>query len=276
MDIEFGYVDPFNPSYNANSFQTASNNPNFTFSGGYNAARIRVRRTDGSPAGAFPTMLAQLFGVNSMDVQADAVAYLDNNIGQVTDGVRPFFAAQEQYDLAMADGDVTNDTIRVFGKRLRFNGKKVNGAPNPPSSNEWGFSNFRQGCPLNISAQNVATWIRDGFGSYPQESAGVNTNGDYGQVSGSFITNCQVSHAIRDLRDSGQEIMVPLVKKTQYGHAFVSRLTGFVITGYKASSKKNHRYVEGHFTNAICSNNCQGNYTQDTTGNNIYKIRLVS
>lgn len=275
VDISFGYVDPFNPSYNANTFNTASDNPNFQKTGGFNAAHIRVRRTEGSPAGPFPTMLAQLFGVNGMDVQADAVAYLDNNIGEITSGVRPFFALEEQYERAMQDGDITNDRIRILGKRLKFNGRNVSGAPSPPSGNEWGFANFRQGCPLNITNQNIATWIEDGFGAYPQDNP-VSATGDYGQLSGSKITDCRISHAIRDLKNNRTEFMIPLIKKTKNGHAYVDRFTGFVITNYRVSSNRNRRYVDGHFTETVCSNNCRGNFTADTSGNNVYKIRLIS
>ena len=83
-DITFGYIDPEDGTYDANNFGSPSGDPNYAFTGGYNAVRVTVRRTDGSPAGAFPTLMANLFGIAQMDIQAEAVAMMDNSMNVVT------------------------------------------------------------------------------------------------------------------------------------------------------------------------------------------------
>lgn len=45
-------------------------------SGGYNAVRVTVRRTSGSPSGAIPLNFSKIFGKSSQDVQAKATAML--------------------------------------------------------------------------------------------------------------------------------------------------------------------------------------------------------
>jgi hypothetical protein len=87
------------------------------------------------------------------------------------------------------------------------------------------------------------------------------------------------SSAIDELIDNETAITLPMFdsfsgngSNTQVD---VSGFVGFVITDYVATGPSDSRYVEGHFTQTVCGNNCQlTNSTTPATGN-LAKIRLI-
>lgn len=285
VDVTFGYLNPASPTYNAGTFSTTNNSTSYSFTGGYNAVRVNVRRTAGSPGGTLPSIMAKLFGVNLLSTQASAIALADNRVSNVTSGLRPFYACQAQWNRTMTDGNPSNNTVRIYGNNHTVDGATVSGCPSNPAGN-WGFADFRDnrsGAPSNTV---IARWIEQGYGSAAGENAVV-VGQSYSTQPGNAISSNGVQTALDSLmggqgcgnHEPATIITIPLVDSTSGSGSnasyHISQLTGFEITDYRATGSASSRYIEGHFTQSVCSNNCSTGTATGANGGGNFKIRLV-
>ncbi len=273
-DVIFGYIDPDGGVYDENNFTTASNDPSYAYTGGYNAVRVIVRRTAGSTAGAFPTLMANLFGVDSMNVQAEAVAMMDNSMNVVTGGLRPLYGCLAQYNAAVATGNLENQTARLYGDHHSLNGSQVAGCADHPSGN-WGFADFRDdtsGAPGNST---LGGWFADGY-----TDNAVEVGESYSTQPGNSIASSNVKNALQALIDNQTVISIPLINSISGSgsntSSEVQAFTGFVITNMKTNGKQSSRYIEGYFTSAECSMTCNGGGGGSSQGGGLFKLRLLN
>jgi len=270
VDITFGYLDPGTPSYSSATFGTVNGSTSYAFTGGYNAVKVNVRRTSGSPAGNIGTIMANLFGVTEFGTQASAIALADNRIQQIS-GLRPFYACQAQWAQANSDGNPANNTARIFGSNHSLDGASVAGCPSNPNGN-WGFADFRDdtsGAPGNST---IGEWTADGY------DGPVVMGQNYSTQPGTAISSTNVRTPIDDLIANHTVISIPLIDSTSGSGSnsqyHISQITGFVITAYRSTGAQSSRYIEGYFTQAICSDQCTVSSTT-IDGGGQFKIRLV-
>jgi Flp pilus assembly protein TadG len=299
-DVTFGYIDPANPTYNSNTFTTPSNDDNYSFTGGYNAVRVRVRRTTDSPAGGLPALMANLFGINMLNVEADSVAMIDNNVGQISSGLRPFYVCGAQYEAALATGDLEGQTIRIYGDHHSINGQTINECPDNPSGN-WGFADLRDGNPGAPGNSTISRWVQDGFGSADGEDPVV-IGQNYSTQPGNAISSNGVKTGLQQLKNSGTIITLPLINYEGGGSASngkgkgkgkgkgnnsngsgsnvsvpVEGFAAFVITDYKTNGSASSRYIEGYFTRGVCNaTTCTGSGNGSGQGGGLFRLKLVS
>ncbi len=294
-DITFGYIDPEGGVYDEDNFDSPSADPNYAFTGGYNAVHVRVRRTDDSPAGAFPTLMANLFGIDDMNIQAEAVAMMDNSMNVVTGGLRPLYGCLAQYDAAVATGNLEGQTARLYGDHHSLNGNQVAGCGDHPSGN-WGFADLRDdtsGAPGNST---LGDWFENGY-----TDSEVVVGGTYSTQPGNSISSSNVKTALQALIDNQTVISIPLVNwdessngsNTSGGNGKgkgkgngggsgsnvsveVQAFTGFVITNMKTNGNQSSRYIEGYFTSAECSGSCNGGGSGSSQGGGLFKLRLLN
>ncbi len=262
-DIALGYIDK-DVGYDAATFEIPAG-AGYEFSGGYNAVRIRAW-SDDAHDGFIPTVIGNVFQVDRMNSRAQSVALIDDQVVAFT-GLRPIYACHNQFLLAAGDGNISNDTVRVYNDRFMFNGD-VASCPTPPGGN-WGFADFRDNPQSAPGVSELRSWWANG---YP------------GEVFSDTFTSTQTGnsiHAVKNelakLKADKTVITIPLIdsfdgsgSNTQVG---ISSFTGFVVTGFKDTGPENDRYIEGYFTRAICNHNCQtgGNLA----GGGVAKLRLV-
>lgn len=274
QDAAFGYVDPATKRYIADQFLTATTNPNYAITGGYNAARVTVRQTEGSTNGPLDTIMGKVLGVNSMSTGAYSVAFLDLGVASITDGgLRPIYGCQAQLDQAMQDGIPENNVIQVYGDHMSIDGNSnIAGCPAPGSGN-WGFADLRNCNPDAPGAHDTATWFNEGY------DGTVSADQCYSTQSGNFITNSNVEDALDTLIANHTIIIVPLYNAYS-GHGSntkvtVSGFTGFVITGYTAQGPSSKRHITGYFTKTLCRSECTTS-TNGGGGGLVAKLRLAA
>jgi hypothetical protein len=267
-DVEFGYIDPATLVYNPGTFTTASGSANYANSGGYNAVRVTVKKTTGSPSGTLSPIMAQMLGVTSMSAAGRAVAMADGNISQVNGGLRPFFGCLAQFNAANLDGHPENHVVQIYGDTLTVDGVAVTGCPPPPSGN-WGFADLSNATG-NIGSSTTADWVLNGY------SGTVNTGGnyDFDTSPGNDISSNGIQTAIQTLITNQTVVMIPLIDSiTGTGNAqgHVAGYAGFVFTGINKIKGVNHLY--GYFTKIACTQNCTLGGT--TYGTGAIKVRLA-
>jgi Flp pilus assembly protein TadG len=273
QDAAFGYVDPATKRYDADQFLTASANPLYAMTGGINAARVTVRRTEGSSNGPLDTIMGKVLGVNNMSTGAYSVAFLDLGVSSITDGgLRPIYGCQAQLGVAMQDGIPENNVIQVYGDHMSVDGNSnIAGCPAPGSGN-WGFADLRNCNPDAPGANNTATWFNEGY------DGTVSTDQCYSTQSGNFITNTSVKQALDSLIANHTIIIVPLYNAYSGSgsntQVTVSGFTGFVITGYTAQGPASGRHITGYFTKTLCRNECTTS-TNGGGGGLLAKLRLA-
>jgi hypothetical protein len=273
-DVTFGYIDPVTKQYNAGTFATASNDPNLAKMAGFNATKVTVKRTANSASGkALGTIFSRMFGVNSMDAQANAVAMMDGTITQVSKGLRPFYGCVSQYNQANADSNPTNNIVRVYGEDLTIDGHSA-GCPPAPSGN-WGFADFRDSGASSPGNSTLTDWVTNGYsGSSP-----VIAGHDYSTAPGASLGSNGISSALDQLIANKTPVLLALIDSVSGSGsnttAHVSSFVGFVFTGYQANSGQGGPYVEGYFTRYICNEQCSTGTTVNY-GNGIVKLRLAS
>lgn len=273
-DVAFGYVNPVSKLYNPTTFGAPSSNPSYTSTNGYNAVRVKVLQAQGSANAPLHSILANLFGVSSMDTGAYAVAFIDKNITSIGNGgLRPIYACDAQVQKAIEDGVLENNTIRVYGDHLEVDGVgNIANCPLPGSGN-WGFSDFTNCGPGTIGSSTIGDWFMTG---YP---GSVDIGKCYSTKPGNFISS--ISPKLDTLIND--EVIFPIPLYDTWGgggsNTFVN-ITGFVgfqLTSYKGNGPEASRYMEGHFRRYVCNKGCASNGTGTaSTGSTVVKIRLAA
>ncbi|MDX2085362.1 MAG: pilus assembly protein TadG-related protein [Candidatus Melainabacteria bacterium] len=305
VSVNFGYMDP---EAEDPAFGDPSNDSNYSYSGGVNALQVVARKEGSVETGAIPTIFANLLGVESMDGAVQAMALLDNNISRFSSGVRPVYVCQAQYDLANNDGNVSNNTVRIYGKQFYVDGvTNISGCPVPGSGN-WGFADLRDCDSGSVGASTIGDWFAEG---YPGT---VESGQCYSTKPGNFLNSNQVTTELNKLIASQEVIVFPLINSFNGNgsntNVDVTGFTGFVITGYdpnggsgsggsggngngngnSGGGKKGggsssgdssgdsgttmDGYIQGYFVPAACGKSCSSVSGVNSTGN-VNRIRLV-
>lgn len=273
-DVIFGFIDPGTKTYDPATFQTPSGNPDYTLTGGYNAVRVKARRTANSANGALNTIMANMIGVTQMNTMATSIAMLDQTVNTITDGgLRPIYACEAQFNTTMQDGIPENNTVRIYGDHVEVDGvHDTTGCPAMGSGN-WGFADFTDCSSGTVGASTIRTWFASG---YP----GTVTAGQcYSTKPGNFISS--ISDELDTLVSNGTVFPIPLYNSWSgngsNGKVDVSGFAGFKITDYVANGAQANRYIEGHFYRYACKTGCASSDDGSTTpGGSIVKLRLAS
>ncbi len=273
-DVAFGYINPVTKEYDPASFSTPTNDPNYSLTGGYNAVRVAVRRSDESINGQLPTIMANMFGVNQMSTQAYSIALIDNTVDEITDGgLRPFYACQGLVNAALTDGNISNNTIRIYGDNQTVDGTAPSSNCPAPGSGNWGFADLRDCHSGSVGTSTFGDWILNG---YPGT---VSAGECYSTKPGNAITSAHVENALDTLIANHTIITLPLYDSWNGSGSNtsvnVSGFVGFVVTGYKSNGSASSRYIQGYFTKAVCTGGCRANGGSGTTGGSVVKLRLA-
>lgn len=274
-DITWGFISPQTKTYVSDTFETPSSDPDYAYTGGFNAVRVVTRRSDSSENGPLPTIMAKLFGVNTMNASARSLALIDDNIGTINNGgLRPIYACEGLLDLAMADGNLTNDVIRIYGTQVYINGQTVvNNCPAPGSGN-WGFADLRNCHSDGVGTSTLRLWFSDGY------SGIVNAGECYSTTPGNPISS--ISNQLDTLIADHTTFPIPVYNawggSGSNTNVTVSSFVGFQITSYKANGSESNRYIQGHFTPYICNHGCSRGPSaaaEDAPGGAVIKLRLA-
>lgn len=275
-DITLGYINPSTKSYDPNTFETPNPSSAYSSTAGYNAVRVKIRYTDDSSNGELPTLLAKIFGVDTIPMTASSVSLIDSSISSISNGgLRPLYVCQNQFNQANADGNPSNNVVRVYGDKFYLDGTtNTAGCPSPGSGN-WGFADLRNCSPNAIGNSTLGDWWATG---YPGT---VNTGQCYSTQPGNSISSNNVKSALDALIANHTVILLPLFNSfTGTGSntsVNISGFTGFVIDSYVATGNANNRYIQGHFVNAICKTGCTtGTGGGGTSGVAVIKLRLAA
>ena len=273
-DVMFGYIDPVTKKYDPNHFLQPSADPDYAHTGGYNAVRVAVKRTEDSPAGNLPAVVARMFGVDEMPTSASSVALMDQTVTAIEDGgVRPVYACKAQFQRAMQDGNPENNVARIYGQQFYLDGDtNIPGCPAPASGN-WGFSDLRDCDPGVPGADNTASWFRHGY------SGRVEVEHCKSSQSGNFLSNVGVTSAMNELIANKTVILLPVIDSWSGSgsntNVNVDSFVGFVVTGYHNLGPANSRYIEGYFTKAVCNKGCETGGNGPAMGGSVVKLRLA-
>lgn len=273
-DIEFGFVDPTTLQYNSGSFTTPSTLADYKATGGFNAMRVTVRMDD-THGGALPTIFANLFNVHKVEPFAQSVAIMDNKIGSVVaGGLRPIYACNVQHEAAVTNAQengmpLQTQPVRIYGDRFMLNGS-AQSCPLPGSGN-WGFADFSDCDPGSPGNSTVSDWFANG---YP---GSIQLGQCYSTAPGNFLKSNEVKTALDNLISNQTIVLVPLISDFQ-GTGSQTSVTivgysGFVFTNVFTQGNQADWYVEGYFTNATCTTQCQGNPA--SIGGGVAKLRLM-
>lgn len=270
-DVILGYIDPDTKEYDKSSFTTPNPDPAYANTGGYNAVRVKVKAGHGGGGDAIPSIMGRLFGVNTMNSTATAISLMDSTIGQFTGGVRPIYTCAEQFSLASADGDPSNDTIRIYGDEFHFNGQVVNNGCPPPGAGNWGFADLRDDQPGAPGNATLSSWWQNGF---PDP---VNSDEYYSTQPGNSINSNGVKSALNYLMNNEVVFPVPLIDEDYSGNGsntqvHVVGFAGFQITNYSAHG--NNSWIEGKFVKMMCQGNC-GRGDGSAVGGGTANLKLV-
>lgn len=270
-DVTFGYINPITKRYDPYSFTSFSIHPDFASTGGYNAVRVKIFRAKNKTNAPLRSMMANLFGVSSMDTAAHSVALIDKNITSINNGgLRPIYACEAQVQKALKDGVLENNTIRVYSDHLEIDGEwDIENCP-PRDSGHWGFSDFsNNGGSLGLNG--IGSWFDQG---YPGTVALGN---DYSTQSDNFLDS--VSPQLDTL--ISQETVFPIPIYSQWGggrstnHVNITGFVGFQLTDFKNNGR--YQYLEGHFERYICNKGCASNGNETASaGSSVVKIRLAA
>lgn len=273
-DVLFGFVDPATKTYNPATFRTPSNNADYASTGGYNAVRVRVRKTSDSPNNGLNTIMANLMGITRMNTQATAVALVDQSVNAITDGgLRPIYACEAQFNRTMQDGIPENNVVRIYGDHVEVDGVQNEAGCPAMGSGNWGFADLTDCNSGTVGASTIRDWFANG---YP----GTVTAGQcYSTKPGNFISS--ISSELDTLINNETVFSVPLYDSWSgngsNGKVNVSAFAGFKISGYLANGSASSRYIEGHFFRHTCSTGCSSSGNGGTSpGGAIVKIRMAS
>ncbi len=271
-DIEFGYVDPITGDYDAGNFTTPTNDTAFSQTGGYNAVRVTVKAASGEANSAIGTIFTRLFGMESIDSSAQAVAIYGGGIGSGT-GLRPVYICQTAWDKAVElYGDATIPEITFYGSTLTVGGSSIDAASSCGAlgPGNWGLADLDNGNGA-AGAATVRDWFANG------SSDPIYLGQWYDAQPGNSIH--AYASEISTLINEGAIVQFPLYSETQGNGSnaqyMVSQIASFVITDYKSTGAQSSRYIRGYFKKSICNtSNCSLGDT--ATGGGITKLRLVN
>lgn len=274
-DVILGYIDPLTRTYDKSTFTTPTNDSDYAATGGYNAVRVKIKAGNDGEGTPVPSIMGQMFGVANMNTVATAVAFSDNNVGELTDGLRPIYTCAAQFTQANSDGDLSNDTIRIYGDEFQVNGTQLtlaDGCP-PPGSGNWGFADLRDSAPGSPGNSTLASWWEDGFSANPVEAGSY-----YSTQPGNSINSNNVTTALDTLMNNNTVFAVPLIDEDYTGNGsntqvHVVGFAGFQITNYSASG--NNSWIEGKFVRKVCNNNCSSSDDGSAVGGGMIKLRLA-
>ncbi|MEB3245252.1 MAG: hypothetical protein VKJ06_04620 [Vampirovibrionales bacterium] len=268
-DIIFGFVDPSNPT----SFSTTPSGTRFQQTGGYNAVKVNVVANESNgnsnSNNTINTFFGQMLGVNSVGATVSSVAMIDNRVTSITGGLRPIYGCQAHWQASAADGDLTDDVVRIYGDHFELNGSTIS-CPTPTSGN-WGFADLRDCAPGVPGGSTTEQWLESGY------SGTVTLGQCYSTQTGNFIPS--VSDTLDTLIADETVFAIPLINTfTGSGSnstVIVSGFTGFQITGYRANGNASGRYIEGRFTATPCTVNTCSTSDSVTTGFGVGRLKLV-
>lgn len=273
-DVTLGYVDPLTKAYDPLSFTNPTTDTTFAFSGGYNAVRVRAIASSEN-SNPLDTFFAQLLGKKEMNTYAYSVAMLDRNVSSVNGsiGLRPIYGCQTQYDLAMTDGNPTNNKIRVYNDHFVVDGVNITNNCPPQAEGNWGFADLRDDDSSAPGNATLSSWWANGF-----TGNSVNADSYYSTQPGNSISSSNVGNAINSLIQNKTVITIPLIDQDYTGSGsntsvHVVGFTGMVITGYNASGSASSRYIEGYFVNILCRTGCKSGDSANAGG--VAKISLI-
>lgn len=277
-DVLYGFIDPTTKVYNSASFTTPSNDPNYASTGGYNAVRVLVRKTQGSSNGQLNTILANMVGIHKMDVSTGSVAMVDQTVNTLNNaGLRPIYACQAQFNLTMQDGIPENDTVRIYGDHVEVNGDPNTAGCPAMGSGNWGFADFTDCSAGTVGASTIGDWFASG---YP---GSVVVGQCYSTKPGNFIAS--MTSQLDTLVSNGTVFPIPLYNSWggngSNTNVNVSGFAGFKITDYVAHGAQSSRYIEGHFYRYVCNSGCSSTYSANATatttpGGSLVRLRLAS
>lgn len=267
-DFGFGYVDPSTKQYDGSSFSITSADTDLNFSGGVNAVSATVWM-DNESATQIPTIFGKIIGKDSMESVANAVAMMDMGVDTISDGLRPFYICEGVFDAAKADGNLGNDTIRIYGNRFTVNGSTAS-CPLPAAGN-WGFADLSDCGSSAVGTPTMADWIANGY------SGSVSVGQCKSTQPGNAISSGQITSALDPLVTNGTVITLPIFDSYSgtgsSSYVNISAFTGFVITGYQSTGSANNRYIEGTLRRTTCTTECTT--TSGTVGGGVARLRLI-
>lgn len=250
------------------AFNTTPSNNRYVLTGGYNAVANVSTSANNAP---MQTLFGKLLGREEMDIQAVSYAAYDDQIDAITSGLRPFAVCQNQFNAAASDGNLSNDTIRIYQSFTQRNGS-TSECPTAPTGN-WGFvdlSDCSSGAP---GISTIRDWIANGYNGILNDGGCVSTQ------PGNAISS--VSSELTTLMNNGTVFAIPLIDGfTGSGsntRANVSGFVGFRITGLNMTGSASSRFITGQLTQMVCNSNfiSSSSYTGATGGSGIIKVRLV-
>ncbi len=240
-DIEFGYVDPITNHYDAGNFTTPTGDMAFTQTGGYNAVRVTVKAASGEANSAIGTIFTKLFGVDSLDSRAQAVALYGGGIASST-GLRPVYICQTAWDKAVElYGDATIPEITFYGSTLTVGNTTITAADSCGNlgPGNWGIGDLDNGNGAPGAAV-VEEWFENGYDGM------VHVGQWYDAQSGNSIHDYAAE--LSQLIATGSIVQFPLYTETQDNGSTaqykVSQIASFVITDFKSTGPQPSRYIE--------------------------------
>lgn len=274
-DVIFGFIDPDTKTYDPATFRTPSSSSDYELTGGYNAVRVKVRRGGSAPNDALNTIMANFFGVHSMNTQATSVALIDSSITSITDGgVRPIYACEELLNRAMQDGIAENNVVRIYGDYAEIDGVNIMGVGScsPPPSGNWGYADFTDCGAGTVGASTIRDWFANG---YPGT---VDISECYSTKPGNFISS--MSDELDTLIAENTIFPIPLYDEWQGNgsntHVHLTGFVGFKITGYNSNGAESSRYIEGRFYQTTCKTGCDTGAGGSAPGGAMVKLRYAS
>lgn len=274
-DVVFGYIDPATRKYDAGNFRAPTTDSDYSQTGGYNAVWVRLRKNDSGPNAALNTIMANLFGMTTMNAEAQSVALLDQSVSSIDNGgLRPIYVCEAQFKSAMEDGIPENNVVKIYGDHTEVDGvQTVAGCPEIGSGN-WSFADFTDCNSGTVGASTVGEWFS---GGYPGK---VSVGECYSTKPGNFIHS--IENELDTLISSQTIFPVPLYDSWSgngsNGSIVVNSFVGFKITDYVSTGSQANRYIEGHFYRYVCKEGCSSGSSSAGTapGGAVVKLRLAS
>ena len=197
------------------------------YSGSNEQVRVQIRRAEGTAAGPVPVIFARIWGIETVDVVAVAVARRERRIiGMGPGNLMPFSIHEDMVD---SDGDGDYDI-----------GNSIDIYPLPWSPGNFGLLDLDGGSNSNAE---TADWIENGYDGIfiiPENPGYLNVEGDPGISGGSL--NGAISLRV------GQPVLFPIFDQvTEQGANTIYRvvdLVGGIITGFQLTGAISNR----HFT----------------------------
>jgi hypothetical protein len=273
-DVKFGFIDPATKKYKPAGFTEPSFHPDYAMTDGYNGVYVQVERATGSINRPLKTIMANMFGLTSMDTSAYSVALVDQTIHAIKDGgVRPIYACEAQIKKALEDGILENDVIRIYEDHLEVNGvADISGCPSPKSG-KWGFADFSNGS----FTERMSSLFHHGYGG------SLKIGESYTTQPGDFIPN--ITPQLDSLIAHETVFPIPFYHSWRGTEITISGFVGFQLTDYKLKEKEASRYssrygaeyLEGRFMRYVCNKGCESEINgTPTIGGAVVKLRLAS